>query len=105
MFLKLSFQSLHSASETSRLRLAMANGNVMTIPLNDGDGAENVKSVGINITDELTRTGVWRSLAGGNQSKSMKNSQKTWNQMNVDKEKNQNDENGIELTFVKSNLN
>ncbi len=38
----------------------------MTIPLTDGDGEES--PCGINITDELTRTGVWKSLAGNGKS-------------------------------------
>ena len=48
-------QSIHS--EASALRFKMANGNVMTIPITEDENE-------INITEELTRTSVWRSLPG-----------------------------------------
>ena len=48
-------QSIHS--EASALRFKMANGNVMTIPITENENE-------INITEELTRTSVWRSLPG-----------------------------------------
>lgn len=49
-------KSLHS--EGGQLRVTMANGNVMTIPYGDEE------NIGLNITEELTRSGVWKSLAG-----------------------------------------
>ena len=39
------------------MRFKMANGNVMTIPITEDEHE-------INITEELTRTSVWRSLPG-----------------------------------------
>ena len=41
------------------MRFKMANGNVMTIPITEDEHE-------INITEELTRTSVWRSLPGNN---------------------------------------
>lgn len=37
----------------------MASGNVLTIPVAEDDSRQ-----GINISEELTRTGVWKSLPG-----------------------------------------
>ena len=55
----------------------MANGNVMTIPLaddevDDSSSTSNImtSSGGIlNITEEITRTSVWRSLPGNGKCK------------------------------------
>ena len=100
------FQSLHSAmSDGGQLRFTMANGNVMTIPLTDevdGESAIPVaSSARINITEELTRSGVWQSLAGKKSRPKKKTHQK--NHQLTKKEENK-DVEGIELGF-KSNLN
>lgn len=42
----------------------MANGNVMTIPVDATLSELPDASSGINITEELTRTSVWKSLPG-----------------------------------------
>lgn len=99
-------KSLHSAmSDGGQLRFTMANGNVMTIPLTDevdGESAIPVaSSARINITEELTRSGVWQSLAGKKSRPKKKTHQK--NHQLTKKEENK-DVEGIELSF-KSNLN
>lgn len=86
------FQSLHS--EGGQLRVTMANGNVMTIPLTDDQDDPN----GINITEELTRSGVWKSLPGNDATVT------SFSEIKVPKNDDapeENDENGIELTFTK----
>ena len=99
------FQSLHSAmSDGGQLRFTMANGNVMTIPLTDevdGEIAIPVaSSAGINITEELTRSGVWQSLAGKESRPKKKTHHKNHQ---VTKQKDNKDVEGIELSF-KSDL-
>ena len=96
------FQSLHSAmSDGGQLRFTMANGNVMTIPLTgevDGESTIPVaSSARINITEELTRSGVWQSLAG-KESRPKKKTHHKNHQVTK-----QEDVEGIELSF-KSDL-
>lgn len=54
---------------SGHLRVTMANGNVMTIPLSTEEEHEEVEGLtktdsNINITEELIKTGVWKSLPG-----------------------------------------
>ena len=53
----------------------MANGNVMTIPIAEESPNE------INITDELTRTSVWKSLSGNSSESSPKKRHKKSNKI------------------------
>ena len=81
----------------------MANGNVMTIDLSDSPN-----SAGINITEELTRTSVWRSLPG-NEKRYKRNRRnhlelKDEIKENIDKEEgddDNDDEGGIKLNFTR----
>ena len=70
------FQSLHSQASIRVKRVTMANGNVMTIPLagdevDDSSSSNIMTSSGgiLNITEEITRTSVWRSLPGNGKCK------------------------------------
>ena len=54
----------------------MANGNVINIPVADevDSSSSNITSSGgiLNITEEITRTSVWRSLPGNGKCKKRK---------------------------------
>lgn len=56
----------------SSIEVPMANGNVMKIPI--GDQASN--SSDINISEEMNRSGVWKSLEGSNAINSSGNNKK-----------------------------
>ena len=43
----------------SSIEVSMANGNVLKIPVSGND-----QSADINISEELSRSGVWKSLEG-----------------------------------------
>ena len=73
VYILFTFQSIHS--EGSHLRVKMANGNVMKIPISEESPNE------INITEELTRTSVWKSLSGTNTESSPKKRHKKSNKI------------------------
>lgn len=86
-------------SEGGQLRVPLANGNLMTIPIPMTD---EVDPNGINITEELTRSGVWKSLAG-NDSRKVKNRghKSSVTSVNEVVPKIDQDDQGIEMTFSK----
>ena len=55
----------------SSIEVPMANGNVMKIPIGENEGNN---SSDINISEEMNRSGVWKSLEGSNSSSNMNKS-------------------------------
>jgi hypothetical protein len=49
------------------VELALANGNVLKIPLKPGECNETTCNTDINISEEIRKTGTWKSLEGNGQ--------------------------------------